>query len=265
MLTLNETLLSQINQSQTKVTATKKPGKYLVSSMLAGMFVGIAVVLMLSTTGPFAVKGDPVAKLVSGGVFAVGLVLVVFAGAELVTSAMMILTQGALEKRILWRQWCITLLFCFTGNFLGSMLFSLAVVHSGVLQYNGAAGEYLATMLEGKTGATWLELLLRAILCNILVCLAIWSANRCKTEIGKVTVIFWCLLAFVASGFEHVVANMTSFSLGVFSSPSLVTWGDFARNMGIVGLGNLIGGALFVGVAYWYVASPAKDAERVLA
>lgn len=261
MLTLTQTLDAQLDQSQQRTAAIKQPGRYLVSSMMAGMFIGLAVVLMLSTAGPLAAAGEPLTKLVAGAVFAVGLVLVVFAGAELVTSAMMVLTQGVLAKRISGGEWASTIAFCFIGNLLGSLLLGLVVVHSGVLSANPAAGEYLAAVLNGKSQATWVELLLRAILCNILVCLAIWCANRCQTEIGKATVIFWCLLAFVASGFEHVVANMTTFSLGVFSDPASTGWGDFARNMGLVGLGNLIGGAIFVGVAYWFVASGSARAQ----
>lgn len=261
VLELKQTLDSQLHQAERKVQATRRPGRYLVSSMLAGMFVGIAVVLMFSAAGPFVVAGSPGAKLVAGGVFAVGLILVVFAGAELVTSAMMILTQGALSNEIRWRDWLTTLLFCFFGNLAGAMLFGWLVVQSGVLTYNAAAGDYLASMLESKAHETWSELLIRGILCNILVCLSIWCANRCQTEIGKATVIFWCLLAFVASGFEHVVANMTTFSLGLFSNPALTDWGEFLRNMTLVGLGNLIGGAIFVGVPYWIVAREREVAK----
>lgn len=224
--------------------------------MMAGMFIGIAVVLMFSAAGPFVIAGSPAAKLVAGAVFAVGLILVVFAGSELVTSAMMILTQGALARSISWPTAIGTMLFCFAGNLLGSMGFGWLVVQSGAMTYNADAGAYLAMLLDGKAHETWVELFLRGILCNILVCLAIWGANRVETEIGKATVIFWCLLAFVASGFEHVVANMTTFSLGVFWAEPLTTWLEFGRNLLFVGLGNLVGGALFVGVTYWYVAQP---------
>ena len=99
---LPTTVAIQLDQAHHKVTGTSKPIGYLVSAMLAGAYVGIAVVLMVSTAGPFLAAGESGAKLVSGAVFAVALTLVVFAGAELSTSAMMILPQGALMREISW-------------------------------------------------------------------------------------------------------------------------------------------------------------------
>lgn len=250
MRDLPSTLELQSEQAHHKVAGTRRPLAFLVSSMLAGMYVGVAVVLMVSTAGPFAAAGDPAVRLISGGVFAVALVLVVFAGAELVTSAMMILTQGAITGRIPWLSALGTMLFCFLGNLVGSMLFGALVVASGVLQTNAAAGAMVASLLEMKAGESVGALVARGILCNILVCVAIWACTRLRSEAGKAIVIFWCLFAFISSGFEHVVANMTTFSLGVFAPEALTTWGEFARNMLAVGFGNLLGGAIVVGVGY---------------
>lgn len=258
MLDLKETLDNQLVQSKKKGNAPKTPGRYLVSAMLAGAFVGVAVVLMASTAGPLQEGSFGLSKLVSGAVFPVALILVVFAGADLVTSSMMILTQGALSKTIKWTQWGGSLVLCFVGNLLGSALFAFLVTQSGVLHYNKAAGSFIASMLESKSHETNTELFFRGILCNLLVCLAIWCANRCKTEIGKATVIFWCIFAFISSGYEHVVANMTTFSLGLMGFPEATSWADFARNMFFVGTGNLVGGAVFVGVTYWFLSQPTK-------
>lgn len=247
------------------MAGTRRPLRYLVSAMLAGMFIGVGVVLMVSTAGPFLAAGDPSAKLVSGAVFSVALTLVVFCGGELVTSAMMILTQGAATRRIGALAAVGTLAFCFLGNLLGSMAFGWAVVHSGVLHSNAAAGEMVADMLAAKAGEGAGELFLRGVLCNVLVCLAIWGANRLRSEAGKAIVIFWAIFAFISSGFEHVVANMTTFSLGLFSGESLTTWGEFARNMLFVGSGNLVGGAVVVGLGYlvasgWFSSAPSSAA-----
>ncbi|MBN8882379.1 MAG: formate/nitrite transporter family protein, partial [Salana multivorans] len=209
-----------------------------------------AVVLMVSTAGPFLAAGEPAVKLISGAVFGIGLTLVVFAGSELVTSAMMILTQGAVTGRVPWARALGTMLFCFAGNLLGSMVFAWLVVRSGILHSNAPAGQMVAGMLEAKAHESNGELFFRGILCNVLVCLAIWSANRLRSESGKAIIIFWCLLAFISSGFEHVVANMTTFSIGLFEAEQLTTWGDFGRNLVAVGLGNLVGGAVVVGLGY---------------
>jgi nitrite transporter NirC len=90
------------------------------------------------------------------------------------------------------------------------------------------------------------------------VCLAIWSAVRLTSEVARLVVIFWCLLAFITSGFEHVVANMTTFGLGLVGGLPEASWADFARNMSVVGLGNLVGGGLIVGLGYAIVAGPLR-------
>lgn len=247
---LRSTVAIQLDQAHHKVTGTSKPIGYLVSAMLAGAYVGIAVVLMVSTAGPFLAAGESGAKLVSGAVFAVALTLVVFAGAELSTSAMMILPQGALMREISWGRAGATLLFCFVGNILGSMLFGWMVVQSGVLHSNAPAGQMIESMLEAKAHESAGQLFFRGVLCNILVCVAIWGCNRLRSEAGKAIMIFWCIFAFISSGFEHVVANMTTFSIGLFSPEAMTTWSEFGRNLAVVGLGNLVGGGVVIGLGY---------------
>ena len=108
----------------------------------------------------------------------------------------------------------------------------------------------IATMIEHKAAETTSQLFFRGILCNLLVCLAIWSAARLQSEGAKIAMIFACVMVFITSGFEHVVANMTTFSVGLLGGLPGATWAEFARNVGAVGLGNLVGGGLLVGAAY---------------
>jgi nitrite transporter NirC len=260
VLTLPENLTEQSRAARAKVDGTRRPWRYLVSAMLAGAYIGVGVVLMVATAGPFLAAGDPAERLVAGGVFAVALTLVVFAGAELSTSAMMILTQGAATRTITVRSAIGTLLFCFGGNLLGSMLFGWMVVQSGILHTNAAAGAMIASMLEGKSHESGGQLFFRGVLCNILVCAAIWACGRLRSEAGKAIIVFWAIFAFISSGFEHVVANMTTFSIGLFSPEDLTTWGEFGRNLLFVGLGNLVGGAVVVGLGYAVVAGPRRAA-----
>ncbi|GII97789.1 nitrite transporter NirC [Sediminihabitans luteus] len=257
MLTIPETVTEQGRAAETKVAGATSPARYLVSAMLAGAYIGVGVVLMLMTAGPFLAAGSPAQPLVAGGVFAVALTLVVFAGAELATSAMMILTQGVLTRATRLGAAVATLALCLVGNLLGSVVFAWAVVQSRVL--DGSAGaDMLASMLDHKAHEGVGEMFFRGVLCNVLVCVAIWACARLRTEIGKAVVIFWAIFAFIASGFEHVVANMTTFSLGLFLGDGLTTVGDFATNVLWVGLGNLVGGALVVGVGYWFVAGGSR-------
>jgi len=98
------------------------------------------------------------------------------------------------------------------------------------------------------------ELFFRGLLCNVLVCLAVWTAARTKEDLAKLVLIFWCLFGFIGAGFEHSVANMTLLGLGLFvpHDPALVSWAGFARNLLPVTIGNFVGGALFVAGAYWF-------------
>lgn len=248
MLDLTATLDAQSAAATRKADGLRRPVASFVSSMFAGAFIGVAVVLMVSTAGPFVAAGHPAAKLVAGAVFGVALTLVVFVGVELSTSGMMVLTQGAITGTIGWGRAGGTLALCFAGNLAGSIVFAALVVWSGVLHSNAAAGTMLQGMLDAKAHESALELLSRGVLCNVLVCLAIWACARLQSEAGRAIIIFWALLAFISSGFEHVVANMTTFSIGIIAGVPEATLAEFGRNLVLVGAGNLIGGALVAGL-----------------
>lgn len=263
VLTIPETLEYQRAAALTKVAATRRPLAYTVQAMMAGAYVGVAVVLMVSAAGPFLEQGSPAVKLISGLVFGIALTLVVIAGGELSTSNMMTLTQGALGRSIRWSQGAGTLAFSFFANMLGAFAFAALVHFSGVLAPETPGGKMISSMLAAKAHESSPQLFFRAVLCNILVCLAIWSCARLTSEGAKLFVIFWCLLAFITSGFEHVVANMTTYGLGLMGGDPEATWGQFARNMTVVGIGNLVGGAVVVGLGYAVVAGPLRPALPV--
>lgn len=255
MLSIDENIEVQASYAATKVAFTRRPGAYTVQSMLAGAYIGVAVMLMVSAAGPLQAAGSPATKLVQGLVFGVALTLVYTAGGELVTSTMMTTTQGAWRRTITWPEAGRTILFCFAGNLLGAFAFAAMLHLTGLLERTTPAGAMLAGMLEAKGGESNVELFWRGVLCNMLVCLAMWSASRLQSEVARLVTIFWCLLAFITSGFEHVVANMTTFGVGLISGLPETGWADFARNMTVVGLGNLVGGAVVVGLAYAVSAS----------
>lgn len=253
MLSIPETLDVQAAAAVHKSDGLRAPGRFLVSGMLAGAYIGIGVVLMVSTAGPLLAAGDGLAKLVSGLVFGVALTLVVFAGADLVTSAMMVLPQGALLRAVgPWRAAGV-IAATFAANLVGSLVFAGLIAASGVLRSNAAAGEMLSGMLAAKAEEAPAELFVRGILCNVLVCLAIWMCARVRSDVAKILLIFAAILAFISSGFEHVVANMTTYGIGLFSGDEHATWALFGSNLLWVGLGNLVGGAVIVGLGYWIV------------
>lgn len=264
-----DTVDAQAAAATTKVEDMRQPGRYATSAALAGAYVGVAVVLLITVTGPLQLAESPWTKLVQGLVFGIALIAVIFAGAELSTGNMMTGIQGLLRRRISARACVGLIVFSFVGNLVGSIVFAWLVHESGVL--NAAApGKapaglgLLESIVGAKTSESASQLFFRGILCNFLVCLAVWMAARTKSETAKIAVIFWCLLAFIGSGFEHVVANMTVLSLGMFEGLPDATLGAFAGNMLFVGLGNLVGGGLLIGLGYALVGgrvAPAAIAE----
>ena len=239
------------------------PLQYLVLSALAGAYVGLGIVLIFAIGAPLQAAGSGATKAVMGASFGVALTLVIFAGSELFTGNNLVMTVGALSRTVapgaLGKVWAAS----FAGNLLGSMSLALAVSVSGVLS-KAPAKEFVLGVVAAKMAAPALELFFRGVLCNALVCLAVWMGLRTKDETARLVLIFWCLFAFIGAGFEHSVANMTLLALGLFlpHDPNLVSWTGFARNLGVVTLGNVVGGALVIGLPYWYVA---QGQRRMLA
>ena len=240
------------------------PLQYLLLSAMAGVYVGLGIVLIFCIGAPLQAAGSGAVKAVMGASFGVALTLVIFAGSELFTGNNMIMTLGLLSKTVtraaLLRIWIAS----FVGNLVGSLLLAMATAASGVMS-KAPAKDFLLGVAAAKMAAPASELFFRAVLCNMLVCLAIWMGLRTKSESARLVLIFWCLFAFIGSGFEHSVANMTLLGIGLFlpHDPSLVTWTGFARNLTVVTAGNVVGGALLIGLPYWFAAQAQRPVLAV--
>jgi nitrite transporter len=239
------------------------PCQYFVLSALAGAYVGLGVVLVFAVGAPLQAASSAATKAVMGASFGVALTLVVFAGAELFTGNNMVMAVGGLSRTVspaaIGKVWAAS----FAGNLAGAMLLSLAVGASGVLS-RAPGKDFVLAVAAAKMSAPALELFFRGVLCNALVCLAVWMGIRTRDETARLVLIFWCLFAFVGAGFEHSVANMTLLSLGLFlpHDPTVVSWVGFTRNLALVTAGNIAGGSLLVALPYWYVA---QGQRRMLA
>jgi nitrite transporter len=233
----------------------RSPGQYLVQAMLAGIYVGFGIILIFSIGAPLAAAGSPAVKAVMGASFAVALALVIFAGSELFTGNNMVMTIGSLSGTASWWQTLKIWIASYIGNLAGSLLLAGAIVASG-LAGKAPTREFILSTAAAKMAAPAGELFMRGVLCNVLVCLAVWMALRAKDESAKLSLIFWCLFAFIGAGFEHSVANMTLLGTALLlpHDPAKLSWLGFAHNLGPVSLGNVVGGAIFVGAAYYYVA-----------
>ncbi len=171
-----------------KATAVRSLPRYLASAGLAGAFVGIAVVLLVSVSAPLVLAGSPAAKLVQGAVFGVALTLVVFAGSELFTGNAMVMLQGLREKTVtggeLAAMWAASLF----GNLAGSLALA-AVVHGGGT-LTGDGETVIAKIVATKDAAAGPQLFWRSVLCNLLVCLGLWMAGRVQSDAAK-AIVLW--------------------------------------------------------------------------
>ncbi|MEW9671136.1 formate/nitrite transporter family protein [Ammoniphilus sp. 3BR4] len=232
------------------------PFRYLLSSSLAGAYVGFGIVLIFILGGQFSAANSPFTTLIMGISFAVALILVVFSGSELFTGNHMIYTISTLSGKTTIKDTLINWAWCYAGNALGAAVFCLLIIGSGVFS-NLPMDHLLYESANKKMHLSTSELFFRGILCNWLVCLAIWMGIKTKSESAKIMLIFWCLFAFVSSGYEHSIANMTVLSLALLlPHPETISWAGLVHNLVPVTLGNIVGGGLFVGAAYWSVGQP---------
>lgn len=227
--------------------------KYLLSSMLAGLYVGLGIMLIFSIGGILASAESPFTKIVMGLSFGVALSLVIMAGSELFTGNNFIMMIGSLKKTVTLLDTIKIWIFSFIGNLLGSIIGAYAFYAAGLAR--GPVGQFILSASETKMALPIHELVFRGILCNVLVCLAIWCSFKMKEETGKLIMIFWCLFAFITTGFEHSVANMTLLSIGLFiPHTAAVSLSGFIYNLSFVTLGNMIGGALVLAIPYYLIS-----------
>lgn len=237
-------------------------GKMFVLAMLAGAFIafgGLYFTVFLSDT---ALSWGP-QRVVGGLVFCIGLVLVLVCGAELFTgNSLMVcaLASGKIDVRGLLRNWVIVWL----GNFAGALIVTAIVFFARIYQMNGeAVAATMVSIAAGKVTPDAVTLFFRGILCNVFVCLAVWIGFAGKTVTDKVVGILLPISGFVACGFEHCVANMYFLPMGaamvangygadIAGAASLNVAGIF-YNLAFVTLGNIVGGAVLVALAYWFV------------
>lgn len=229
--------------------------RYFLSACLAGAYVGFGIILILSVGAPLAGESSTVTTLIMGLSFGIALTLVIFAGSELFTGNNMVFAISTLSRKTSWKDTLHNWFWCYLGNFAGATAFCALVIGAGI--FSSLPSEHLLfSLAEKKTSLGIGELFVRGILCNWLVCLAIWTAIRTKNDVAKLMLIFWMLFAFIASGYEHSIANMTVLGLAMFySSGEVVSALSYMHNLIPVTLGNIVGGGVFVGSVYWLLNS----------
>ena len=244
--------------------------KLFILGILAGAFIAFAA--EGSNMAAFNLFAQPMTyglgKALAGVVFGTGLMLVVLAGGELFTGNTLMLA-AVLDQKITVSKMLRNWLIVYAGNFLGSLLIAYMMVNSGLLS-SGAAmlGAVTLKIAVYKVNLSFLQAFYLGIMCNWLVCLAVWISAGAESMAGKIFSIFFPIWLFITSGFEHSVANMYYIPAGIMAKSNetfaqlsglsaealdSLTWGSFAiHNLIPVTLGNIIGGGIFVGMAYWY-------------
>ena len=227
----------------------------LTLAILAGVFISLGAVFFTVVMTDHGLGFGP-ARLLGGLAFCLGLILVVIAGAELFTGNNLIV-MAWIDRRIatsaLIRNWG----WVYAGNFLGAVLTAWLVVHSGTL--DAANGQVQATAIaiaKAKSALPWFEAFLRGILCNALVCLAIWLTFAAHDVAGKILAILFPITAFVAVGFEHSIANMYFLAAGHLLEADGLSMTTTVGKLATVSIGNIVGGAGGVGLAYWLCYKP---------
>src|SRR3990172_1077520 len=250
-----ETLEYFAKLASAKVAALKRnPAGFFIGSMMAGAYVGFGIILIFIVG---SAASPAYQKLVMGASFGIALTLVVFAGSELFTGHTMYMSIGWLKKTVgagdvlgIWS-------FVWLGNLAGSAGVAAIFVLGGAAGLVDDPTSFLYKATASKMNAPVLQLLARSILCNWLVTLALWMSARATSDAGKAIAIFWCLYAFIASGFEHSVANMTLFTIALLGNhPASVSVSGMAYNLVWVTLGNLLAGSLIMGLGYWSYSGP---------
>lgn len=253
--------------------AEGKTLRLLIWALLAGAYIAFGA--QASQMVSFNLLADPdslgVGRLVSAAVFPVGLMMVVLCGAELFTGNCLMII-GVLDRKIrisgMLRNWVLVYL----GNFLGALLVVALMKSTGLWETgSGLLGASVIKTAQAKVQLSFGQAFVRGILCNWLVCLAVWMSTGARETVSKIFAIWFCIGLFVISGFEHSIANMYFVPAGIAAAAdsglaqlagcdvSVLTVGNFLiKNLLPVTLGNILGGGLFVGMVYWFTGRKLK-------
>ncbi len=278
------TLPQQIVEAnmQAAEAKTKQPlWKLILLGIFAGMFIACGA--SASSVAMHNITNVGIARLMGGCIFPVGLMMIVFIGGELFTGDCMMI-MGCIHRKFSALSMIKVLAVVYLANLAGSCIIAALVYFSGQYNYtSGLLGAYTIKVALGKVNLSFGTALASGILCNIFVCAAVLMAAAAKDVAGKVWAIFFPIMAFVVSGYEHCVANMYYIPAGIFAMNNQtyadkamseygytadqlasLNWGSFLVKSAIpVTIGNIIGGMVFVGLILYAIhAQNIKDANR---
>lgn len=235
-------IISHIAQDKSKL-ANVNPIKFTMRSLMAGLYLVVAIILSYTIGALLFEQFPEVSKILVAATFSLALGLIVFLGGELFTGSNFIMAIGFFDNKCRVKDVLKVWGLCYIGNAIGNMILAFLFVKSGAsieLIQN-----YIGSIIYPKLELPIDELFIRGMLCNFLVCIAVLSTIKMKSESGKLTIMFWCVFVFVIAGFEHSIANMGIFSIGYLVLDGLNIY-LILRNILFVTLGNIVGGAVLL-------------------
>ena len=237
-------------------------GRMFMLAVFGGLFIAMGG--LGSSIASYGVQPQALARILGALVFPIGLMMILVGGGELFTGNSLII-MAVLDRRASFgnmiRNWVVV----YIGNLVGSLIIAAIVGYSGLLSYfDGAMAQVAVNTAVAKVNLTFLQAFLRGVLCNFMVCIAVWAAVSASDIVSKIAAMFLPIFLFVLCGFEHCVANMYFIPVGMLSSflnnipAGDMDWLTFAYKFGVcnmlpVTLGNITGGAIMVGLGYWYI------------
>lgn len=247
-------VLSKLGKVKYNIMKTD-PLRFFVRSFMAGAYLGAAAILSY-TLGAMLADHGVIAKIAVAATFGIGLVAIVYLGAELFTGncfvTIMPVLKGELKIRDIIPMW----IMCYLGNMVGISLICFLFIKSGAQK--GVMIPYLETVMTSKLEFHIFELFIKGILCNFIVCIAAYSGIKIKDETARLIVIMVFVMAFVLPGFEHCIANAGIFTMGLTQLGNAIDWSMLPLHMLISTLGNIVGGSILLAVPIYVMFREAK-------
>lgn len=235
--------------------AKNEPFRFFIRSFIAGLYLGMATILSYTLAVILNDVSNEVAKIAFAGAFGIGLVIIVLLGCELFTGNCLTTMFPVFHKDLKFSQILPMWGICYIGNFIGIAFIMFLFVQSG--SYQEALKAYLITVITGKLHFNAMQLFIKGILCNFIVCVAVYAGIKIKSESAKIFVMLIVVMSFVLPGFEHSIANMGTFSMGFFALGNSLSWNGIVLHMLIATLGNIAGGSFLLGLPV-YLMSKSK-------
>lgn len=234
----------------------------LFLAFLAGAYISFGAMLMVTVVAGLPETLGTISRFIGGALFPIGLIMIVIGGGDLFTGNCLYNTVAVAQRKMNINQLLTSWSLSFGGNFLGAVFVVVFMGYATGLLTNEPWVNWLRDIAVTKIGLTFSEAFWRGVGCNWLVCLACWLAVSSKNVFGKIMGIWFPVMAFVTMGFEHSIANMFFIPAGIIAGAP-VTWAQFlVANQVPVVLGNIVGGALFCGMAYYVGLGATKQTAR---